>query len=212
MNAPKKLIMSGYKLKNIKSCITTKTIVEYKNGITKLASDLFIDWIKKNCPETKQKATDMRKIIWLKLGNSKKKGNKTEAKQLAKKLLNKSILNTSSLPDKALMQMTSNPIIKAPTKQKAAIGSTVKSIEGLKRSKPPKRENMPADQRITPTFSLKNITAKAMANIGLRKLIAVASLIGINIIPMNQIDIPIQPKSERKAWSFKCGDLILGLK
>ena len=141
----------------------------------------------------------MRKIIWLKLGNSKKKGNKTEAKQLAKKLLNKSILNTSSLPDKALMQMTSNPIIKAPTKQKAAIGSTVKSIEGLKRSKPPKRENMPADQRITPTFSLKNITAKAMANIGLRKLIAVASLIGINIIPMNQIDIPIQPKSERKA-------------
>ena len=212
MNAPVKLIMSGYISKNIKSCITTNTIVEYKNGIMKLASDLFIDWMKKNWPETKQKATDMRKITWLKLGKSKKKGNKIVAKQLAKKLLNNSILNISSLPDKALIQMISNPIINAPNKQKAAIGSTVKSIEGLKRSKPPKKEKIPADHRIKPTSSLKKITAKAMANIGLRKLIAVASLIGINIIPINQIDIPTHPKSERKAWSFKCSDLNLGLK
>ena len=89
------------------------------------------------------------------------------------------MLNIFSLLDKIFIQIISNPIITAPRRQRTATGSTFKSKVGLININPPKNEISAANQRITPTLSLKSNTAKIIAKIGLRNVRAVASLIGI---------------------------------
>ena len=139
---------------------------------------------------------------WINDGIVNTKGSHKLERTIAKKLLKIRILNTVSRPESNLIHIISNPIIIAPSKHKIAIGFKLKSLDGLINNKPPNNEIVAAIQRIDPTFSFKIIEAKNIANIGFKKLIAVASLIGIYKIDVNQIVTPSQPKIDRKKLSL----------
>ena len=83
------------------------------------------------------------------------------------------------MPDNNFMQIISSPKMNAPNKHINAIGLILKSGEGLINNNPPKREINAADHLKKPTFSFNKNTARAIANTGFKKLIAVSSLTGI---------------------------------
>ena len=72
-------------------------------------------------------------------------------------------------------------------------------------------ESNAAPQRTRSMFSLKRITAKNIAKIGFRNVIAVASLIGMYKTAVNKIETPKQPKNDRRKCKRLFNDSIFGL-
>ena len=166
----------------------------------KLASALFIEFRKKNCPIRKQKAIKIIPRNSIKLGILKTTGKKTDAITDAIKLFNNKILKIFSLWLKYFMQIISKPIIMAPIMHNNAIGLNDRSNEGLIRQSPPKSETIAPSHLTKSIFSFKIYIAKNIAKIGFKKFIAVASLAGIYKSEVNQIEIPIIPRHDRKPW------------
>lgn len=121
------------------------------------------------------------------------------------------MLNTFSLPDNIFIQIISKPIIIAPIKQRRATGSKLKFKVGRIKIIPPINESNAAPQRTRSMFSLKRITAKNIAKIGFRNVIAVASLIGMYKTAVNKIETPKQPKHDRRKCKRLFNDSIFGL-
>ena len=121
------------------------------------------------------------------------------------------MLNIFSLPDNIFIQIISKPIIIAPIKQRRATGSKLKLNVGRIKIIPPINESIAAAQRTKSMFSLKRITAKNIAKIGFRNVIAVASLIGMYKTEVNKIETPKQPKNDRRKCKRLLNDSIFGL-